>query len=98
MGGPRTGKPSDLGYVYPDRAHPEGKYLVQPALTRATALVGTVRDEDATAVARILDRLDRQQLYALVVVLAAMVPDDQPVHVLTDWVHDRVTADLLRAV
>lgn len=84
--------------AYPTRAHPDGARMVQPALTRALALVGTVRDRSANDVATVLDRLDRQQMYAVVVVLAALVPDDQTVPQLTAWVHDIVTPELLAAV
>ena len=86
MAGPRTGKVNRDPYVIPSRAHPDGSRLVSPALTRATALVSIVRDEDANAVARILDGLSWEQVAAVVVVLAAMVPDDRSVADLTAWV------------
>jgi hypothetical protein len=81
------------------RAHPEGHALVVPALNRAVALVGIVREADANAVARIIDPLDWEQLAAVLVVLAAMVPDDRTVPELTAWVHERAVPPVgLRSV
>lgn len=68
------------------RAHPDGHRLVGPALERATALVTIVRDEGADGVARVLDNCDRDALSAIIVVLAAMVPDDVPRDRLLAWV------------
>jgi hypothetical protein len=87
--GSRKGSTQREPYVYPSRAHPRGSRLVPPAVQRATALVTIVRDEDANAVARIIDPLSWEQMAALVVVLAAMVPDDRSVEDLTAWVHDQ---------
>lgn len=67
------------------RAHPDGDRLIGPALERATALVTIVRDEGADSVARVLDRCDRDALAAIIVALAAMVPDDVPRHRLLAW-------------
>lgn len=89
MSNPRAGIPNKDHFVPPPRAHPRGHTLVWPAITRATNLITTVRDEGADSIGTILDRCDRQQLYSLVVVLAAMVPDDQSVQDLTAWVLDR---------
>lgn len=75
--------------VLPYRAHPDGPKMVASALPRAMALVQNVRHEGVDAVTRILDPLDWEQTAALVVVLAAMVPDDVPVSALTAWVHQR---------
>ena len=75
-------------HIAPPRAHPHGARLVPPALARATSLVSIVREEDAAAVAGILDPLTWEQMAAVVVCLAAMVPDDQSVHDLTAWVTD----------
>lgn len=94
--GDRTGSNNQQTYVYPTRAHPHGARLVGPAVPRATALVSIVRDEDANAVARIIDPLSWEQMAALVVVLAAMVPDDRSVRDLTAWVHEQPTT--IRAV
>lgn len=94
--GDRKGAANREPYVRPPRAHPHGSRLVPPALSRATSLVSIVRDEDAAAVARIIDPLSWEQMAALVVVLAAMVPDDRSVEDLTAWVHEQPTA--IRAV
>lgn len=51
---------------------------VTAALPHAAELVCAVTDHDDQAVAAVLHRLDRQQLYALAVVLAAHVPDTAP--------------------
>lgn len=67
--------------------------MVAPAIKRALMLVGIVREEDANSVARILDPLNWEQMAAVVVLLAAMVPDDKTVAELTAWVwesHDRI--------
>lgn len=45
-----------------------------------------MRDEDAQALGERLDAMDRQELYALVTVLGAMVGLDQPVGDLLAWV------------
>lgn len=88
MTGSRAGKPTTRTNAhYPTRAHPHGARFVQPALVRAQALVQIVRDEDANAVARILDPLTWEQIAAVVVVLATLTPDDVPVGKLTAWVH-----------
>lgn len=84
--GDRTGSATATKFPAP-RAHPQGHRMVPPALNRALALVGIVRDEDANAVARIIDPLTWEELAALVVVLAALVPDDRTVPELTAWVH-----------
>lgn len=84
MTGHRTGSPN-AGWVYPTRTHPAGHTLVLPAINRATALATLVRDEGPESIARILDPLNRQQLYALVVALAALVPDDRSVRELLAW-------------
>lgn len=73
-------------YVRPPREHPDGPALVKAALPRVLTLISTVREEGADSVAAILDRCDTQDLYALVTVLAAMVPDDRPAAELLAWV------------
>ena len=50
---------------------------IQPA---AAALACAVDAHDAEAVAEVLEPLDRQQLYALAVVLAAHIDIEQPMH------------------
>ena len=76
-------------HVRPPRSMPpsEAGPLAFSALQRATALVTIVR-EGADSVARILDKCDRQGLYALVTVLASMVPDDRTVADLLRWIDD----------
>ena len=72
---------------YPPRAT-QGGNAGAKAIPRATAMVVAVRDEGPVEVAAILDPLNRDQLYALTVALAAMVPDDQPIDELLGWVAD----------
>lgn len=97
--GDRKGSANREPQVRPTRAHPRGHLLVSPALRRATALVTIVRDEDANRVAQILDGCTWEQMAALIVVLAAMVPDDQSVADLTAWVHEQTVDPLpLRSV
>jgi len=55
------------------------------ALEGATRLVSLVREEGPDGIGDFLDRRTRQGLYGLVVALAAMVPDDQPVEDLLEW-------------
>lgn len=56
-----------------------GEDLIAAAELHAAALVCAVIDDDRQAVADALDRLGRQELYALAVLLAALIPDDQPI-------------------
>lgn len=70
----------------PPRAHPRGAELARIARLRAASATCLVRDEGADGIGAFLDRLDRQDLYALVTVLAAMVPDDCPMDDLLAWV------------
>lgn len=79
--------PRDLT-ILPYRAHPDGPRLIRSALPRAQALVHNVRREGPEAIARILDPLTWEETAAVVVMLAAMVPDDVPVSELTAWVHE----------
>lgn len=51
----------------------------------AADLACMVRDEDVAGIAAQLGKLDCQQFYALAVVMAAMIPDDQPVGDLLAW-------------
>jgi hypothetical protein len=53
---------------------------------RATQLACLVRDEGRDGIGDFLDTLTMQQLYGMCVALAAMVPDDRPVHELLAWV------------
>ncbi|KNX38077.1 hypothetical protein [Luteipulveratus halotolerans] len=71
--------------------------LVKAAIPTATQLVTLVRD-DTEPVHEILTSATTEQLYALVVVLAAMVPDDRSVADLLDWTRTDVdrASDLRR--
>lgn len=55
------------------------------ALQRAVLLVGAVHDEGPREVAMLLNRLDRSELTALAVVLAALVPADYTPAELLAW-------------
>lgn len=67
------------------RLHPEGLALATQAIKRAPNLVCIVRDEGPDTIGAYLDRLNTQELYALIVCLAAMVPDNQSVNGLLSW-------------
>lgn len=85
-----TGTPTF--HVRPTRALPraEASRAAVNAIERAATLVTLVRDEGPDSIAAVLDRCDTQGLYALVTVLAAMVPDDRPVHELLAWTEHQV--------
>lgn len=69
--------------VVPD---PDGPMLARRAVARAVRLAAGIRDEGPHTVAEATDTLPRQELVALVVALAAMVPADvDPVAALA-WV------------
>lgn len=72
-------------YVRPTRSAPNGDRLWSGAMPRALRAIEITRDESADDMAVILDRCDRQQLYAIVTVLACLVPDDRPVADLLAW-------------
>lgn len=59
--------------------------LALASLNRAMNLIVLARDEGADSVAAILDPLDRQELYGLAAVLAALAPDAVPHHQLLGW-------------
>lgn len=59
--------------------------LALASLNRAMNMIVVVRDEGADSVAAILDPLDRQELYGLIAVLAALAPDDVSHHQLLSW-------------
>lgn len=64
--------------LYAVRRPTQGGRAAASAIARATALACMVRDESADTIGDYLDALDREQLYALTVALAAMVdPDDR---------------------
>lgn len=67
--------------------HPDGERLAVAAVKRAQRLACTVRDDGAYEVARITDRLTRDELVALCVALAAMVPVDQTAKELLAWLN-----------
>lgn len=70
-------------------AHPlDG--LLDDMVWPAARLVGAVRARDPREVAAVLDPLDRTGLSALLIAVAAMVPDDQTVGQLTLWTHGPV--------
>ena len=62
--------------------------LAEAAVKRGQRLACAVRDDGAWEVARITDDLSRDELVALCVALAAMVPIDQPASRLLAWVND----------
>lgn len=66
--------------------HDPGGRVLTAAKRRAANLICLTRDESADTIGAALDRADRQDLYALCVVLAAMVPDDKPMSELLAWI------------
>lgn len=74
----------------PIAVNPAGEQLVADAEPHAAALICAVRDRDRLGVAQTLRRLDRQDLYALAVLLAAGYPDDRP---LPELLAEREAAD-----
>lgn len=72
--------------VLPPGREAQGPAVVGPALARAQKLIALVREEGTDGIGGYLDRLDQRQMYALVVTLAAMVPDDVPVGDLLTWI------------
>lgn len=60
--------------------------LAERMVPVAAALACAVRDEDAHAIAGMIAGLSGQETAGLLVVLAAMVPVDQPVGDLLDWI------------
>lgn len=66
----------------------QGWRVVQPAIDRASHVACLVRDEGPDRIGEYLDRLTVDELYALVVTLAAMTPVDQPAATLLQWVTD----------
>ncbi|TDD97585.1 hypothetical protein [Actinomadura rubrisoli] len=65
--------------------------LIDEALPAATELSVCVRDRDATGVhavlGPVLDTGDRDQVAALIIALAVMIPDDLPFGDLVAWTH-----------
>ena len=66
--------------------HPDGERLAIAAVQRGQRLACAIRDEGAWEVARITDPLNRDELVALCVALAAMVPLDRSAADLLAWV------------
>ena len=65
---------------------PDGDRLAERSVVRAMALITGLRDEGIYTVARATDTLNRQELVALVVALAALCPaDTDPIDALT-WI------------
>lgn len=69
-------------------AHEDLDDLAARMLWPAVTLVTAVHDADAQASRQVLRRLGTIELRALCVVLAALVPDDQALTVLTRWTRD----------
>lgn len=78
---------SDDPSAYHLRRHrgTQGTTAANSAIIRAQNLAGMVREEGPDAVGRYLDALNRPQLYALTVTLAAMVDVDQTPNDLLAW-------------
>lgn len=74
----------------PSRALPSrtATNITRHAVRRAGELVVMVRDESRESIAEYLDEMTPQALYAVIVALAAMVPDDVPQADLLAWVDD----------
>lgn len=72
----------------PPRTLENPQPIVTAALNRARSLICLVRDEGPNAIGEVLDRCDTQALYALVTVLACMVPDDQSMQDLLAWLDE----------
>lgn len=75
----------DRAYAEEQPRDAQGPIAARSALRRAQHLAGLVRTEGPDGIGAYLDALDREQLYAVVVTLAAMVPDDVPVSELLAW-------------
>ena len=61
--------------------------LAESLLPRALDLVVQVHDQDEVAARGLLAELDWQQMAALCVVLASLVPDDERLDDLLGWTH-----------
>src|SRR5438270_140440 len=71
--------------------HSGDSCLPADAIATALRLIGAVHEEGPHEVAAVLHRLDRQDLVALAVTLAAMVPDDYTPVELLAWNDSRYT-------
>lgn len=88
----RTHAPNDPHDDVPVRPA-QGTRAAVAAIQRAQGLACLVRDEGANGIGAYLDRLDVDQLYAVVVALAAMVPVDQTATQLLGWLEDHDAAE-----
>lgn len=61
-------------------------HLAHWSVQRAATMSVMVRDEGCDRIGDYLDGFNRQELYGLVVALAAMVPDDRTVDELLEWI------------
>lgn len=80
-------KSADVG------THPAGEKLAERSVPRAARLVAAVHFDGAYDVAQITDGLDRDELVALAVVLAAMVDPEQSPADLLAWAEPPVSDD-----
>lgn len=76
-----------LDFHLPRHRPAQGSRAGMAALTRAQHLAGMVRDCGPDAIGAYLDNLTSDELYALTVTLAALVPIDQTPAELLDWLH-----------
>lgn len=68
-----------------DRRPTQGDRAAATARRRAAHLSRLVREEGADGIGAYLDALDLEDLYAITVTLAAMVPTDRPASELLAW-------------
>lgn len=73
--------------IVPTPRPTQGGRAAYHAVDRAQTLICMVRDESADTIGPYLDALSADQMYALVVALAAMAPDDQPAASLLSWLN-----------
>lgn len=82
--------------AYPPARPAQGGAAAGNAIRRAQTFACLVRDEGPDGIGAYLDALTGDQLYALTVALAAMVPIDQPATELLGWL-EPLGRDLERA-
>lgn len=61
------------------------EFLSGTEMPDAAELAAVIRDADQSRIARLLLRKTDRELFALVITLAAMVPDDRPLPDLLGW-------------
>lgn len=89
MGTPRPGpRPPKLADWPAPRVHADPQPVVAAAMNRARSLVCMVRDEGPESIGAVLDRCTGDDLYALVTVLACLVPDDRSIQSLLAWMDE----------